>query len=229
MISGSGTSLSYNAGAGTLGHHIVEARAWNEGGSNSAICDWYVYDPDSCNPLGPFITFGPNVMIGQWRPNSASEWQNATCTQNAAINFAYTGNSGPFSGILANCQWRRNETCSEQPFLPASPANKNVFVVGRWTPDLPDPLAVNHDMTAEYLGGPGGYTNWSNWRFFQYGDLNIQKGEWPEHYQMPYPINEGYFTRVQIKEVIGFTDCIHYQDRIVVTFRIFHNGTVELW
>jgi hypothetical protein len=224
-VSGSGTSLAYNAGAGILGHHIVRAIASNAEGSSDAVCDWYVYNPDACDPLGPFIKF----PVYQWRPNSSSEWQNATCTQNTAINFAYTGNSAPFSSILANCQWRRNENCAEQPFLPVSPVNKDVFVVGRWTPDLPDPEAVNHAMVAEYLGGSGGYTNWSNWRFFQYGDLNIQKGEWPEHYQMPYPINENGFTRVQIKRVTGFSDCIHYQDVIIVTFKILHNGTVELW
>lgn len=119
--SGSGTSLSYNAGPGVLGHHVVRAVASNEGGSSEAFCDWYVFDPNSCTPLGPFLKF----PVYQWRPNSTAEWQNATCTQNAAINFAYTGNSGPFSSMLENCQWRRNENCPEQQFLPASPVNKN--------------------------------------------------------------------------------------------------------
>jgi len=231
VVSGSGTSLSYNAGAGTLGHHIVEARAWNEGGSNSAICNWYVYNPDACDPLGPFIKF----PITQWRPNSSSEWQDANhCTNNAAINYARTGNPSESDRILLqNCQWKRNSNCGDetvQPYIPTTgSAGLHVYHVAIYSQFCPILEQQGHATLALYHGvGPTEYTIWEKWQKFQYGDLNIQIGNVCGD-QIPKPQSPtDVKTRVAISEVTGYADCTSLlTGPVLVNFYIDYNGNVS--
>jgi len=230
VISGSGTSLSYNAGAGTLGHHIVEARAWNEGGSNSAICNWYVYDPNSCEPLGPYLPFG----IDKWKCGDGS-WQNTDCIVNALLGWAIaSADSSQYGVALERIKWKRTDSCPEYTFAQFSGGyNKEVYVVALTSYTNP-----GHALDAEYIGGhPGGYTNWANWKFFNYGNLNIQPNS-PDipitniNGQMPWTPSYGMTkTKIVIKRIIGITSGCDYQtdeEHPIVSFYLDDQGEASL-
>lgn len=230
--SGSGISLSYNAGPGIFGHHVVQAIASNIRGSSEALCDWYVYDPISCEPFGPFLLF----PVFQWRPDGSSEWQNANhCTVNAAINYAYTGNPNEQDRtLLQNCQWKRNSNCGDETvqfYIPTSgSAGLHVYHVAIFSDFCPILSQKAHAALALFHGsGPEEYSTWEKWQKFQYGDLNIQIGSACGD-QIPKPQSpDDQKTRIAISEVTGYADCTSLlHGPILVNFYIDYNGNVSL-
>ncbi|QSZ68282.1 hypothetical protein RJ40_12645 [Methanofollis aquaemaris] len=174
-----------------------------------------------CVPSGPYLTF----YIRHYRCGQSScqggtgSWNlNAVCLQNAVMRYARAGKSSQFSNALSCCYWREDYRCPEHCYFEEN-YNKDIYIVAITNGDL----VFGHAVCAEYLGG--GVGEFSNWKFFQYDNLNITPGDW----QMPYG-TEWQETKVEIKKVTDIPDCGHYNsDRYpVVTFLIDENGRITI-
>ena len=131
---------------------------------------------------------------GSWRDIS-----NAPCQYNAIMRFARAGESSGFYDVLSKCYWQEHSGCGEHCYMEDYGWNKPIYhatvVNNSLTPSF------GHSICAEHLGGD--MTEFNNWKFFQYDNLNIQP---PDPGQMPCgtPTEN---TKVKIKEITSIGSC----------------------
>jgi hypothetical protein len=228
VVKGSG-EVSYTTTGSSQAAHTIEAVAQNACGFSSTSCTWYIFDPNSCEPFGPYLPFG----IDKWKCGD-EDWMNTNCYPNALLGWAIaSADSGQFSDALARIKWKRTVNCPEYTFAEFSGNNKEAYIVALTSYTNP-----GHALVAVYVGGhPGGYTNWANWRFYNYGNLNIQPNS-PDipptdlNGQMPWTPGYGMTkTKIVIKKIIGITSGCDYQtddEHPIVTFYLDDTGQPSL-
>ena len=212
--------VSYTFESAPLGQHMVRVVAANENGTGENYWNWNVYQYADCHVLsGPYLDF----FIRHYRCGSSGcaggsgFWSNAVCLENAVMRYARAGKSTPYTNVLAGCYWMEKIGCSEHCYVELV-FNLDIYIVAVMNSSLVP--SFGHAVCAQYLGGE--MDMFSNWRFFQYDNLNITPGDW----QMPYG-SEWQETRVEIKEVIDIPNCGQYDGRPVATFLIDHEGNVR--
>lgn len=115
---------------------------------------------------------------------------------NAVMRFARAGKSSGFYAQLSQCYWREKSGCPEHCYMEEYGWNKPIRHAAVTNNSIP----FGHSICAEYLGGD--VTNFNNWKFFQYSNLNIQPGDW----QMPCgTVTEN--TTVRIKTITSIGSC----------------------
>ena len=123
-------------------------------------------------------------------------WYNAVCIHNVAMRFARAGESSGFYDVLSRCYWEEHGGCSEHCYMEEYGWNKPIHHAAVANNSIP----FGHSICAEHLGGD--VTNFNNWKFFQYDNLNIQPDDW----QMPCgTATEN--TRVRIRRIESITSC----------------------
>jgi hypothetical protein len=203
------------------GQHVVRVVAANGNGTGENYWNWNVYQEGGCHvPSGPYLDFRIDFnRSGLPDCNGGSgTWNEAFCLVNAVIRYARAGNSNPFIGVLEDCYWIEKMGCPVHGYVEEI-FNLDIYIVSIMNGNL----GFGHEVCAEYLGC--GVNIFTNWKFFQYDNLQIIPG----NYQMPYGV-EAEDTKVEIYEVIGIPDCGHYdsEESPVVTFLIDENGNVTL-
>ncbi len=155
-------------------------------------------------PSSPYLEAFGQIMnyrcgLSDCEGGSGSWYTNAVCLENAVIRYARAGQSEQFSDVLSGCYWREKAGCPEHCYV------EEIFdldvYIGRVTNHQ---TGFWHAICAQYLGGDVRII--TNWRFFQYDNTNIQPGNW----QIP-PGVEAEFTKLEILEVTGISDCGHYE------------------
>ena len=101
----------------------------------------------------------------------SGNWSNAVCLQNAVIRYARAGQSTPYFNILSGCYWMEKIGCPEHCYVEEI-YSLDIYIA-KITNENYSP-SFQHDVCAEHLGGDTKI--FSNWRFFQYENLNIQPG-----------------------------------------------------
>ena len=149
---------------------------------------------------GAYIDF----YIGCWRSGASDcgggsgSWNapSGPCMYNVAMRFARAGESSSFYDVLSKCYWKEHGGCSEHCYMEEYGWNKPIYEAGVTNNSIP----FGHAICAEYLGGD--VTNFNNWKFFQYDNLNIQPGDW----QMPCGTDEEN-TKVRIRQIESIRSC----------------------
>lgn len=147
---------------------------------------------------GPYIDFYISCKrSGQSNcQGGTGSWYNAVCIHNVAMRFARAGESSSFYDVLSKCYWEEHGGCSEHCYMEEYGWNKPIHHATVANNAIP----FGHSICAEHLGGD--VTNFNNWKFFQYDNLNIQPDDW----QMPCGTDEEN-TRVRIKEITSIGSC----------------------
>jgi PKD repeat protein len=244
---GSPTSWSWSFGDGqtsieqnpshtyaAAGTYDVSLTAANAGGNNAMVKERYVTvnsiptptpTPDpTCDLTGPDVTFG----IDNYTCDGT--WYVATCGQNALLNWALTGESTKYKDILATWKWRRNINCPNtgNSYAFDNPGGKDVYLVKIVNHDIDRIVNFDHEIAAELPAGADPL-NFDVWRFFNYGELNIQKGvgtpQYPNGGQIPSGGIQCY-TTVAIKKVARVYGCGLADYQPVNTFWIDSNNNV---
>ncbi|KAF5431772.1 hypothetical protein C5S36_09865 [Candidatus Methanophagaceae archaeon] len=163
----------------------------------------YFHCWSDCNVVsGPYIDFCINYKrsgqsncqggTGSWIDISAGP-----CLYNTVMRFARAGESSGFYAQLSQCYWREKSGCPEHCYMEAYGWNKPIRSAFVGNNSIP----FGHFICAEHLGGD--VTNFNNWKFFQYSNLNIQPGD-PN--QMPRgTATEN--TAVRIREITSIGSC----------------------
>jgi len=138
------------------------------------------------------------------------------CHYNAIIRIARAGESSGFYDVLSKCYWKEHGGCSEHCYMEEYGWNKPIYF-GSVTNNS---RSFGHAICAEYLGGDK--TDFNNWKFFQYDDLDIKPGDW----QMPCGTDEE-DTSVNLWKVTGFSSCGEYKGYREVCFKIDKNCNVR--
>lgn len=128
------------------------------------------------------------------------------------------GAKRPFT---AECDQPANKVNASRLFKARSNqiSNPEIYIASVMNGSLVPPFG--HAICAEHLGGD--VRKFSNWKFFQFANLDIQPGD---QTHMPKG-TETEDTKVQIYEVIGIINCVTYDRQDPeVTFLIDKNGTV---
>ena len=183
-------------------------------------CSWTVVIPECNQPdSSPYVDFN----IHQYRCCDG-EWKEALCHMNAIILLARTGNLSQWQDLLQNCEWKRDENCNDiYPFISTSYPIEDLYYVS-----ISNNCGTSdHAVVGKLINPALGVTIFSNWNFIQWGDLNIQKGD----YQLPYGCGSN-VTTIEIKKVnsISVIDCnisVTFDDP-VVTFLIDNLGDVTI-
>jgi PKD repeat protein len=210
------------------GTYDVSLTATNAGGSDTKTKAGFVTVtcPDACdatltNP--PYINFGiynvscPEENSGAWHP--------AVCVDNTLIRWAMAGKSTPFYTTLSPWMWKRSSCCPNPGYSWAvdSPANKPIYYAAVTNPDM-DVKFGWHAVAAEYLGaGDVEYSTWQDWKFFNYYELDIQRG-WDQ--QIPNGTSS-FNTTVRIDNISGVYGCGQYYPSSVRAFTIDRNNSVS--
>ncbi|WP_319579841.1 hypothetical protein [uncultured Methanospirillum sp.] len=190
---------------------------------------WVVENPgceesDNCS----FINFD----IHQYKCGDC-DWRDAACFENAVILLARTGNLSQWQNQLTNCRWRRNANCPDYPFINSNVPTRDLYYVSV-TNDCGCP---GHAVVGEIKDTTISIENFQNWRFIQWGNLNITPGEietdddGKQIYQIPLGCGST-DTKVTIMKInaLSVTDCdIHvvYSNPLVI-FNIDNLGDVTI-
>ena len=143
--------------------------------------DWNNWnDWSDCSVVsGPYIDFYiENYRNGQSNCQGGSGgWvtPGGPCIYNAVMRFARAGESSGFYAQLSQCYWREKSGCPEHCYMEQYGWNKPIYHASVANNSIP----FGHSICAEYLGGS--MTNFNNWKFFQYDNLDIEPDDW----QMP--------------------------------------------
>lgn len=223
--------ISYTFPSAPEGEHSVQVFAEFLNGVGSASWDWDVDEAGGCGSQDdydsdPYLTsFG---WIKYYRCGSpdcgggSGSWKDdGVCVHNALMRYARTGKITDYEDKLKSCYWMQNLGCPEHCYA-AKNEGKDVCIAAVLNSTAPD--FDDHAICAENLGGD--IEDWNNWRFFQYSDSNIQKGD---IHQMPVGTSTEN-TRVKIREVKGIRSCDEYvpSEFPVVVFLIDQNGDVTV-
>ena len=118
------------------------------------------------------------------------------CHYNAIIRIARAGESSGFYDVLSKCYWKEHGGCSEHCYMEEYGWNKPIYHAAVTN----NSRSFGHSICAEYLGGD--VTNFNNWKFFQYDNLDIKPGDW----QMPCGTDEEN-TKVIIRKITRIEHC----------------------
>ncbi|WFN37318.1 hypothetical protein L1994_02725 [Methanomicrobium antiquum] len=179
--------------------YSVVAEAINTVGSCSLTWSWKIESSSHCVPTGEYIDFG----FAKYRSDCDSEeskWRKAMCHQNALARWGYASISrniptNSYDDIVESSDklgyfkyQRDDEVCEgwENCFLVSNNHFRHLYVVELGVTNHGD-----HAILAEFIGEFSNFdtekTNFDNWNFFQYEDLDIRPGDG----QMPYyPSND---------------------------------------
>ena len=113
-----------------------------------------------------------------------------------AMRFARAGESSGFYDVLSKCYWKEHGGCSEHCYMEEYGWDKPIYIAHVMNNSIP----WGHAICAEHLGGD--MTNFNNWKFFQYDDLDIQPDDW----DMPCGTAEEN-TAVRIKRITSIGSC----------------------
>jgi hypothetical protein len=182
------------------------------------------WDEVPCNtPSGPYINF----KINKYRCCDG-DWIDAICYHNAIILWARAGNATQWNNVLSNCYWKQYLYCPDSYSFVTTPYNKDVYFVSITNSKCDFP---GHAVVGELIEGE--ITDFSHWKFFQWGDLNITPGS----YQMPLGciVHEEwgdieYQTKVEIQRItsLSIVDCAIVKEYVVViTFYISATGVIS--
>ncbi|WOX54942.1 hypothetical protein R6Y95_05565 [Methanoculleus palmolei] len=212
-------NASYRHESAPLGVHVVSVVATNTNGSGQNHWDWTVYQ-ECFEPAGPYLT----VQFSHFRcglpdcGGGEGPWLSADCLQNAIARYARAGHSTPYIDKLSRHYWRVRDGCPEHCYVEQI-FDLDIYIASVTNGSLVPPFG--HTICAEHLGGS--VKEFSNWKFFQFANLDIQPGD---QTHMPRG-TETEDTKVQIYKVIGIIDCVTYDRKDPeVTFLIDKNGTV---
>lgn len=187
--------------------------------------------PNPCIPQGADI----NSQFDQFRCCPNNDWTTAYCHHNAILRVVWGNLGSGLADKLSQCQWRMHDTCPSQTFTPPQEYNKTRYLVSVVGYDALGNPSFQHDVVAE---NNGDLTNYTDYRFFQYSNSDIKKGELGEgdtFIQIPFGI-PGHKTEVTVMELTNIrVDCsinsISYKRGIdsndVKTFLIDENGDVS--
>jgi hypothetical protein len=209
------------------------------GGGWADYGNWANCPQSECKPTGTFIPW----PVQLWRPNYYANWiitdpeDFAECTINAVINYCYTGNpSTQDRSLLAEYQWKKDTSCPyncAQKFIPIGGSKGlQVFHVARYGPYLGcDKKQQSHNMCALFKGEnlDQQKRDFTQWRFFQYGDTDIKIGTGCSA-QIPKPLDSSETVEVRISYISGVV-VASYPSLVagprIVIFEIDINGHVE--
>ncbi|MCX5844579.1 MAG: PKD domain-containing protein, partial [Deltaproteobacteria bacterium] len=210
-----GTSIEQNPLYTYLstGTYTVSLKATNAFGSDTVKKAKYVKvtRPEVCDATGPYIDFVINNV--NYGPEcTPGAWQSAVCYDNAVIRWALAGESTPFHDILSNWMWKRNDNCpdSGHSFAVDQPYGKDIHIAGVKNTDI----GWYHAVDAELRTGKDP-ANWNSWKFFNYDNLDIKKGD----YQIPAGTSICR-TKVWIRQIDSVFGCGAYDGQIGSTFYI---------
>ena len=197
------------------GPHSLKVIAMSGVEKANDTCSWTT----GCSELddnSPFINF--EVCEFRCEP---CDWKEAVCTHNALINLARNGALSQWQDQLINCSWRQRDGCNAYPFITSSaPTGKDLYYVSI---ESPQPGFEAHAVVGELIGDD--VTVFENWKFIQYGDLDIKPG----NPQMPF----GYGDRSTTVKILRITslsvrNCyIEKTDEEIVMFLIDNWGEVK--
>jgi len=180
----------------------------------------YCYWSD-CNVVsGPYIDF----YIKNWRSGTSNcqggsgswHYPSGPCIYNAVMRFARAGESSGFYAQLSRCYWRERSGCPQHCYMEDYGWDKPIYLAFVGNNSIP----FGHFICAEHLGGS--MTNFDNWKFFQYDNLDIQPGDW----QMPCGTDEEN-TAVWIREIESIGGCGSVDGDYVACFEIDKNCNVS--
>jgi hypothetical protein len=200
------------------GLHSFKVIAENDMGVGITDCGQFTVECHEQDDNSPFASF----EVCEYRCCSSGEWKEAFCTQNVFINLARNGTLDEWADQLEHFEWREREGGIIYPFIESSaPSGKDLYFVSIESAEY-----GGHAVLGEFLGGD--IKTWENWKFIQYGDLNIQKGNW----QIPHG-SKGMSTTVVISQItsvyIHNNHEIKKSEDIIVRFKIDEFGTPTIW
>ena len=210
---------TFTCASAPLGQYVMRVVASNENGTGETHWNWNVYQYDDCHiPSGAYLDFTIRYCRCGSSDCDTGYWNNAVCLDNAVMRFARAGKSTPYLNVLENCYWMEKIGCPKHSYV-EQVFNLEIYAVSIMNGSMEPSFA--HEMCAEYLGGDKHV--FSNWKFFQYDNLNITRGDW----QMPYGTDLQQ-TKVTIKEVVGIQDCSHFitDSNHPIKFQIDDKGNV---
>ncbi len=176
-------------------------------------------DGDCHLSAGVYLPF----MIGYSRHGlpdcggGSGSWYSAECQENMMMRYARTRKCLAHLQTLAGCYWMEREGCPE-----------HCYIEGTFDLDFYLTFVKNasqnfsHAVCAEFLGGNA--DEFSSWKFYQFGNLDIRPGNW----QMPYGTKTE-DTKVTIYEITGVMTCAvpdYKPGSPKAVFLIGENGTI---
>lgn len=184
---GSSASFSTPAGDSAIaGNHVVRAVASNANGSSEAFAYWHIVPSV---PSGEYFDFEVLKFKCHNEEYPDNEWREADCHYNAFLRIYWADNES--FDDLPGCEWKTREFSDAQSFMPPEAYGKKLYyvsVVGKYI----DGSEYAHAVTA-YLKDGGSYDNFSDYRFMQWTNNDIQIG-----------VQDTYGTTIQIPP--GYTD-----------------------
>lgn len=194
-----GLSMSY----GSYGIGEFQAPYLVQMTGDNPVCD---------APIGPYVDF--DIENHNWGSSCPSGgWQSANCYSNALMRYALAGKSTPLYSQLSQGTWMRNG-CPDpgHSFAVQQPYNMQTYIAGIFNRDT----GWSHAVTAELLAGTNPKTTkWEDWKFYNYWNLNIPKGD----KQIPAG-GDMCRTKVWIRDINTVFGCADYDGPIVKTFYI---------
>lgn len=185
--------------------------------NDNAYCDGLCIN-SACDISGTDVTFGIDNYT------CSGGWQKASCGQNAFLNWALTGDSNPFEDSLSIARWRKTIDCPVigHSYAFDNPAGKDVYFarIKNMDIDLYPNNSFNHEVAVELPAGQN-KSVFDSWRFFNYGNLNIIKGD----QQMPVGGNQCN-TEIVIKTITRVYGCLEYEPADVEQFYVDSNGNI---
>jgi PKD repeat protein len=192
---------------------------------DAAYCDGLCGANPDCDITGPSVPFtidwfASSKTYGQWRP--------VDCGPNALLNFAKEGDIAkyPSKNILSTWGWRATDKCPSAGHSYAfnNPGGKDVYLARILNNDKTvidsqgRAAAFYHEVAAELRPNQDAQYL-TSWRFFNYGNSDIQPGD----SQMPTGTKICY-TTVAIKKVTGLYGDGEYYYKYDRVFRINENN-----
>jgi len=205
-LQNSGLSVSLTAGKGT---HKIRVVASNSAGSSDAIWTWNIlYD----YPEELYISYAiGKYCCCEYCTENPDNWNDAYCLHNAIIRWILYSDSSSLWTVNC-CKFLEPGTGNQ---VVITPRGDNRFIYPAST--------LNHSVAAEYIGG--NEIDITNWRFFQYDELDIPVGE--EGGQIP-PAS-GSSTRYDfviwnVLDIMYDSNGLHIYQSPRKTFEIDENG-----
>ncbi|WP_319579838.1 hypothetical protein [uncultured Methanospirillum sp.] len=228
-----GSSMTYTPDPCTPpGKYKFCLTEWGElcqNGCNGNCCEWIVESADGDEPdSSPYIGFN----IHEYSCCS-QVWNEAVCKENAIILLARTGNLSQWQEQLTSCYWRKNKCYASHPFINAATPKKDLYYVSVRN----DCGCPGHAVVGEIKDKTVSIENFTNWRFIQWGNLNITPGEietdddGKQIYQIPLGCGSTGTTVIITKiNTLSVIDCkikIGFSDPVVI-FNIDNLGDVTI-
>ena len=232
--------LDYLNNPSHKGEHTIAITAENSNGTSDAalVYNWKLVCPSECLPLVDVINFSfDQFRVYDAEAENWSSWMPAACHENAIARFGYgSKDKNQFSNELEQIEWRRNNsTCAycNVSFINPSGPNQKLYLVSS--------SRNGHAMVAEYSGRDDTPEHfeadrqlWEKWRFFQYGETDIQPAVYvnPSNPQMPYGVGSSDKNFITIRRVtsVYFTPygTPKYIGTTIAQFTIDGNG-IWVW